>query len=145
VEEIGPVDFAVFAFPGNEFKGEIAPALADLVDAGTIRLIDVAFVGKDANGDVTAFELMELGADVQEALQKLNIEVQGLFTEDDLAKVGDALEPKSSAAVLVWENVWARKVTDALRDAGGLLVAYERIPHNVVQAAREAALEAAKS
>ena len=57
MDEIGPVDYAVIAFPGNQFNGEIAPALADLVEAGTIRLIDVAFVSKDAGGEVTAFEL----------------------------------------------------------------------------------------
>ena len=145
MEEIGPVDYAVIAFPGNRFRGEIAPAISELVDAGTIRVIDIAFVGKDADGDAVAMELTELDADVQAGLDKVGIEVGGLFNEDDLMDIAEGLEPNSSAAVLVWENVWARKVTQAMRDAGGELVAFERLPHEVVQAAREWALEAAKA
>ena len=145
MEEIGPVDYAIIAFPGNKFRGEVAPALADLVDAGTIRLIDVAFVGKDADGEVVAMELTELDPEVQEGLDRLGIEVQGLLNEDDLRDAADALEPNSSAALLVWENVWARKVTQALRDAGGELLAFDRLPHEVVQEAREWVLEQAKA
>ena len=145
MDEIGPVDYAIIAFPGNKFRGEVAPALADLVDAGAIRLIDVAFVGKDADGEVVAMELMELDPDVQEGLDRLGIEVQGLLNEDDVMDAGAALEPNSSAALLVWENVWARRVTQALRDAGGVLLAFDRLPHEVVQAAREWALEQAKA
>jgi Family of unknown function (DUF6325) len=145
MEEIGPVDYAVIAFPGNRFRGEIGPALADLVDAGTIRIIDVAFVGKNADGETVAFELTELDPDVQAGLERLGIEVQGLFNDDDLMTIADDLEPETSAALLVWENVWARKVTQAMRDAGGVLLALERLPHDVVQAAREWALEQAKA
>lgn len=143
MEEIGPVDYAIVAFPGNKFRGEIAPALADLVEAGTIRLIDVAFVGKSESGDVVAFELTELDPDVQEALDTLQIEVGGLLNEEDITAAGEELEPNSSACLLVWENVWARKVTQAMRDAGGILLAFDRIPHDVVQAAREYVLTAA--
>lgn len=145
MEEIGPVDYAIIAFPGNKFRGEVAPALADLVDAGTIRLIDVAFVGKDADGEVVAMELTELDPEVQEGLDRLGIEVQGLLNEDDLMDAANELEPNSSAALLVWENVWARKVTQALRDAGGELLAFDRLPHEVVQEAREWVLEQAKA
>ena len=143
--EIGPVDYAVIAFPGNQFKGEIAPALADLVEAGTIRIIDAAFVGKDTKGEVLAFEFTQLAPDVQEALEVLNIEVEGLFNDEELLAIGEKLELDSSAALLVWENVWARKVAQTMRDAGGVLVAFERVPHEVVQAAREWALEEAKA
>ena len=144
MDEIGPVDYAVLAFPGNKFKGEIAPAIADLVEAGTIRLIDVAFAGKDENGEVFTLEITELDPDVQKGLDALNIEVNGLLSDDDLLAIGEDLEPNSSAALLVWENVWARKVAQAIRDAGGALVAFERVPHDVVQAAREWALEEAQ-
>jgi len=137
MEEIGPVDYAIIAFPGNKFRGDIAPALADLVDSNTIRLIDIAFVGKNPDGDMVALELTELDPDVQESLDRLGIEVQGLLNEDDLNDAADALEPNSSAALIVWENVWAREVTKAMRDAGGELLAFERLPHDVVQAARE--------
>ena len=145
MEEIGPVDYAVIAFPGNQFKGEIAPAIGKLVDEGTIRVIDIAFVGKDADGSSAAMELTELDPAVQAGLDRAGIEVGGLFNEDDLADIADGLEPNFSAAVLVWENVWARKVTQAMRDAGGVLLAFDRIPHEVVQAAREWALEQAKA
>ena len=92
-----------------------------------------------------AFEITELAPDVQEALDALHIEVQGLFNDEELMAVGDELPPNTSAAMLVWENVWARQVADAIRGAGGVLVAFERVPHDVVQAAREAALAEAKA
>jgi hypothetical protein len=145
MEEIGPVDYAIVAFPGNRFRGEIAPAIADLVEAGTIRVIDIAFVGKDQDGNAVAMELTELDPDVQASLDKLGIEVGGLFNEDDLMDAAAGLEPNSSAAFLLWENVWARNVAQAMRDAGGELVAFERLPHEVVQSAREWALQEAKA
>ena len=145
MEEIGPVDYAIIAFPGNQFRGEIGPALANLVDSGTIRIIDAAFVLKDEGGNTVAMELTELDPDVQAALDTAGIEVGGLFNEDDLQDAADGLPPNSSAALLVWENVWARKVTQSMRDAGGELVAFERLPHEVVQAAREWAFEQAKA
>jgi len=143
--EVGPVDYMIVAFPGNDFKGDIVPALEELVDSGTIRIIDLAFVAKSADEDVVALELTELAPDVQAAFDKLSIEVGGLFNEDDLMGAADSLEPNSSAALLVWENVWARKTAQAIRDAGGQLLAFERIPHDIVQAAREWALEEAQA
>jgi hypothetical protein len=143
MEEIGPVDYLVVGFPGNRFTGEIGPALEELVEAGTIRIIDVAFVGKDEDGNPVAMELTELDPDVREGLESAGIEVGGLLNEDDLMTAADGLESNSSAALLVWENVWARQVAQAMRDAGGELLAFERIPHEVVQTAREWALEQA--
>jgi Family of unknown function (DUF6325) len=138
--EIGPVDYMIVAFPGNEFKGEIAPALADLVEAGTIRIIDLAFVAKSADGDIVAMELTDIDPEVRKGFENAGVEVNGLFNEDDLQAAGEELEPNSSAALLVWENVWARDVAQAMRDAGGVLLDFERLPHDVVQAAREAAM-----
>jgi len=143
MEEIGPVDYAIVAFPGNQFRGEIGPALAELVEDGTIRIIDIAFVGKDAEGNAVGVELMELDPEVQKGLDAAQIEVNGLLNEDDLEMAAEALDPDSSAALIVWENVWARKVTQAMRDAGGQVAAFERIPHEIVQAAREFAAEQA--
>jgi hypothetical protein len=140
MNEIGPVDYMIVAFPGIEFRGEIAPALAELVEAGTIRIIDLAFVGKDTDGEIVAFEVSDLDPDVREGLEKVGIEVSGLFNEDDLMAAGEELEPNTSAALLVWENVWARDVAQKMRDAGGVLLDFERLPHEVVQAAREAVL-----
>jgi hypothetical protein len=140
MDEIGPVDYLIVAFPGNKFRGEIAPALADLVDAGTIRIIDLAFVAKDADGEVLAFELNDLDPEVRAGFERAGVEVQGLFNEEDLAAAGEELELNSSAALLVWENVWARDVAQKMRDAGGILLDFDRVPHEVVQAAREAVI-----
>jgi Family of unknown function (DUF6325) len=146
MEEIGPVDYAIIVFPGNRFTGDIAPAIADLVENGTIRIIDTAFVGKDSDGNTVAMEMTELDPEVQKGLEKAGIaEAGGLFNEADLMNAADGLEPNTSAALLVWENVWARSVAQRMRDAGGALLAFERIPHAVVQEAREWALEQAKS
>jgi Family of unknown function (DUF6325) len=138
--EIGPVDYMIVAFPGSKFRGEIAPALGKLVDAGTIRIIDLTFVSKSEDGDVVALELTELDPEVQAGLDKLGVEVGGLFNEEDLEAAGEELEPGSSAALLVWENVWARETAQAIRDAGGVLLDFDRLPHDVVQAARDWAL-----
>lgn len=138
--ELGPVDYMIVAFPGNEFRDEIAPALADLVEAGTIRIIDLAFVAKSADGEIAALELTDIDPEVREGFENIGVEVNGLFNEDDLMAAGEELEPNSSATLLVWENVWAREVAQALRDSGGVLLDFERLPHEVVQAARQAAL-----
>jgi Family of unknown function (DUF6325) len=135
--EIGPVEYLIVAFPGNQFRGEIAPALADLVEAGTIRIIDAAFVGKDEDGEVAAFELTDLDPDVRQGLENLGVEVTGLLNEEDLTAAAEELEPNSSAALLVWEDVWAREAAQALRDAGGVVYDFGRLPHEVVQAARD--------
>jgi hypothetical protein len=136
-DDIGPVEYLIVAFPGNQFRGEIAPALADLVETGTIRIIDIAFVGKDENGDVTAFELSDLDPEVRKGLENLGATSGGLFNEEDLMAAGEELDPNSSAALLVWENIWAKPVAEAIRNAGGELYDYDRIPHEVVVAARE--------
>src|SRR5208283_3459037 len=110
-----------------------------------IRLIDAAFVSKDENGDIFTFEVTDLAPDVRQRLDALDLEPQGLVNEEELQAIGQELALNSSAALLVWENSWARKVAQTMRDAGGVLVAFDRVPHNVVQAAREWALEEAKA
>lgn len=137
MEEIGPVDYAIFAFPGNNFKGEIAPALAELIENGTVRIIDLTFVTKDENGDVAALEMNDFDAEVAAGFERSGFSVDGLFNEEDIQAAGEELEPGSSAALLVWENVWAKKFTQAVRDADGVLLDFDRLPHDVVQAARE--------
>jgi hypothetical protein len=134
---IGPVEYLIVAFPGNQFKGEIVPALAELVEAGTIRIIDLAFVMKDADGAVVAAELGDLDSDVFKAFDALSPEGLGLLNEEDLAAAGEELEPNSSAALLVWEDVWATKLRDAILNAGGEVLDLERLPYQVVQAAVE--------
>ena len=136
-EEIGPVQYLIVAFPGNRFTGRIAPALADLVENGTIRIIDVAFVAKDENGNLAAFEIEDIDPEAREGLENLGAGPGGLFNEEDLQAAAEELEPNSSAALLVWEELWAKEVASAMREAGGELLDYDRIPHDVVVAARE--------
>jgi hypothetical protein len=143
MEEIGPVEYMIVSFPGNRFTGEIAPALAKLVESNTIRIIDLAFVGKDADGGIAAFELSDVDEEVRRGLDALGLEGTGLLGEEDLLDAGAALEPNSSAAMLLWEDVWAAELAATLRGAGGELVAIGRIPHDVVMEAREQLLAAA--
>ena len=103
--EIGPVEYMVVSFPGNKFKGDIASALEELVKSGTVRIIDLAFVIKDAAGDIVAMELEDLDSDAGKAFVAIEAEIGDLVNEDDLMAVGEVLEPNSSAAVLVWEDV----------------------------------------
>ena len=135
--EIGPVEYMIVSFPGNRFTGEIAPALAKLVESNTIRIIDLAFVSKDADGNVEAFELSDIDEDVRRGLDALGLEASGVLGEDDLVHAAEGLEPNSSAALLVWEDVWAKKLRDAIVNAGGELLDLERLPGEVVQAAVE--------
>jgi hypothetical protein len=141
--EIGPVEYMIVSFPGNRFRGEIAPALGKLIEANTIRIIDLSFVSKDADGSVAAFELSDLDEEVRSGLEALGFEATGFLGEEDLMDAGAALEPNSSAALLLWEDVWAAELADSLRDAGGELVAIGRIPHDAVMEAREFVLAAA--
>ena len=141
--EIGPVEYMIVSFPGNQFTGEIAPALAKLVESNTIRIIDLAFVGKSADGEIAAFELSDLDEEVRRGLEALGLEGSGFLGEEDLMDAAEQLEPNSSAAMLLWEDVWATELASALRGAGGELVALGRIPHDAVMEAREYALSAA--
>ena len=135
--QLGPVEYAVIAFPGSRFTGEIAPALADLVEAGTIRIIDLAFVMKDADGAVVTAELGDLDSEVFKAFDALSPETMGLLNEEDLAAAGEELDPNSSAALLVWEDTWATELRDAIVNAGGEVLDLERVPYQVVNAAVE--------
>ncbi len=143
MSSIGPVEYMIVAFPGNRFKGEIVPALAELVDNGTIRIIDLAFVMKDADGAVVTAEMGDLDSDVFKALDALTPETLGLLNEEDLAAAAEELEPNSSAALLVWEDVWATKLRDAILNADGVLLDLERLPNEVVLAAVEFAKQSA--
>jgi len=139
--ELGPVEYMVVAFPGNKFTGDITPALADLVESGTIRVIDLAFVAKGPDGEIVAFELGEVEDKVRRGIENITgTEFEGLLNDDDLKAAAEALEPNSSAALLIWEDLWAAKFAKALRDAGGVLLDLQRIPHDVVQEAHDFAV-----
>jgi uncharacterized membrane protein len=136
-----PVQYMIVAFPENRFTGAIAPAIGELVDDGTIRVIDLTFVMKDEDGNVAAMEYAELAPEVAAAFEKVGGGGGGLFNEDDLMAAGEELEPNSSAALLAWENLWAAKVRDAIDEAGGVLLDFDLIPADVIEAARAYARE----
>jgi len=133
---IGPVEYMVVAFPGNKFNGEILPAIAEQVEAGTIRIIDLALVSKDADGNVTAIEASDVDSDIGNALRTLlGDEKGGLLNDEDIMAVAEEMEPNFSAGLLVWEDVWATKIKNAIIDSGGELWDLERVPYEVVDAA----------
>jgi hypothetical protein len=128
VDELGPVDWIVVEFPGSQFKGEIAPELADLVDRGIVRVLDLLIMRKDETGEMEAFELSDLDESEIGQLRSYEADLAMLLSEDDVTAIAAAIEPGSTAAVLVWENAWAAPFASAVRRAGGQLIASGRIP-----------------
>ncbi len=138
VDELGPVDWIVVEFPGSRFNGEIAPALRDLVERDLVRVLDLLVLKKDADGTLEAFELSDLDQSEIGELRNYEAQLAMLLSEDDVIAVAEAIEPGSSAAVLVWENSWAAPFASAVRRSGGQLVASGRIPIQALLAAIEA-------
>ena len=138
LDELGPVDYLVVEFPAgaSNFTGEMATELLALVDGGIIRVIDVLILTKDASGAVEAMEL----SDVPELgeLQALEAELAELLAEDDVAHLAAAMDPGSTAGVLIWENIWAAPFGAAARRASGQLIANGRIPIQAIIASIEA-------
>jgi uncharacterized membrane protein len=131
----GPVELAIIEFPGSHFKGEIVPKMSDLVERGIVAILDLVFITKDNDGLVTAIELDNLDEEDAAPFRNLDGEVNGLLSDDDLQAAGAALSPGSSAAMIVWENTWARDLVGAIRRAGGRLVAHDRLDAETVQEA----------
>jgi hypothetical protein len=128
----------VVEFPGSDFKGEIGPALSNLVDNGTVRVLDLLLLKKDADGALEAFEIGDLGDGELGELRAYESELAMLLSEDDVEAVAGALEPGSTAACLVYENTWAAPFASAMRRAGGELIADGRIPVQALLAASQA-------
>jgi hypothetical protein len=135
--EMGPIDYVLVEWPGKQPEGEIAPHLVDLVDRGLIRILDLAFLTKGEDGTIAALEIADLGGEVTE-LAIFEGASSGLLDEEDHAQAGEALEPGTSAALLVYENTWAAPFATAVRRSGGQLVASGRIPIEDVLAALDA-------
>jgi uncharacterized membrane protein len=129
-DSVGPVDVAQFVFEGNQFNGDVAPAIAQLHDSGIVRIIDLAFVMKDAEGKTASIEVED--ADVADAFAAVTGNQLDLLSDSDLEFMAEALEPNTSALVVVWENSWATRFLAAVRGSGGRLAAMERIPRDVV-------------
>jgi Family of unknown function (DUF6325) len=129
---IGPIELLVVKFPGNQFKGEIAPALQELIENGTIHVIDLIFAMKDEEGTLAVLELNDLGDEKLAVISPKQSELNGALTEDDARSLAGGLENNSSAAIMLFENTWAARFADALRNAGGELVLNERIPRAAI-------------
>jgi Family of unknown function (DUF6325) len=138
LDELGPVDWMVVEFPGSRFRGEIAPILDDLVADGIIRVLDLVVIRKDDDGALDFFEISELDDSELGELRSYETELAMLLSAEDVDAVAAAVEPGSTAALLVWENRWAAPFGSAVRRAGGQLVASGRIPVQALLAAAEA-------
>jgi len=130
----GPIDFIALEFPGNRFKGEILPDLLELVDKGIIRIIDLVVMMKD-QGEVIVRELRELDAAHIDMFNPLKAEVSQMITRTDIDMIAEQLAENSTAGLMLIENLWAKKTQQAMLDANGRLVMFERIPHDVVEEA----------
>jgi hypothetical protein len=130
---IGPVEYIAIAFPGNKFSGEIIPAIKNLQDSGTIKVLDLVIITKDEEGNVAAIELADATPEQGAALAALGVENKNLLGEEDFEEIGGALDPNSTAALMIWENVWAATFAESLRNADGILIANGRIPAPLIE------------
>jgi hypothetical protein len=138
MDEFGPVDYLVIEFPAGQatFNGEMAAELAALTEAGIIRILDLVVIVKDADGNIEGFEIDDF--DEIDELRALETEIAEILAADDLGHLAEAMEPGTTAGVLVWENTWAAPFAAAARRAGGQLVANGRIPIQAIAASIEA-------
>jgi hypothetical protein len=139
LDQSGPIDYLVVEFPGSKMTGEAFPILVDLADRGIIRILDLAFISKDMDGNVVGLNISDIDGDGALDLTVFEGASSGLLDSSDLDEAGGVLEPGSSAGVLVYENVWAAPFATALRRSGAQLVASGRIPVQAVLAALDAA------
>jgi hypothetical protein len=139
LDQLGPVDWIVVEFEGSDFgKGQVAPLLADLVDRGLVRVLDLLFLRKDLDGTLDVAEISDMDESALGELRSYEAALATVLSEQDVLDLAETIEPGRSAAVLVWENLWAAPFGAAVRHAGGQLVASGRIPIQAVLAAIEA-------
>lgn len=143
LDELGPVDYLVVEFPAGKsnFTGEMAAELAKLIDAGTIRLLDLLVIHKDQDGAIEGFEIDDFEA--IDELRELERDIAEILSADDVADLAASMNNDSWAGAIVWENLWAAPFASAARRAGGQLIATGRIPIQAIIASLEADEEAA--
>jgi hypothetical protein len=137
-EPMGPISYLIVEFPGNKMTGEGFPILVDLVDRGVIRILDLVFVNRDADGTLRAIDLSDLDGDGSLDLSIFEGSSSGLLDASDLADAASVIEPGSSAGILIFENRWATSFVQALRGGGAQLVAAGYIPLDAVVASLDA-------
>lgn len=129
---IGPVDVYIIGFPGNKFSGEIVPAILDQVRAGTIRVLDILFVMKDADGVVTTLAIEDLDPETGPAFMAIDVSDHGVLNEEDADEIGDDLPANSSALLIAYENTWMAPLVSAFANADAVVIDQIRIPVDVV-------------
>jgi hypothetical protein len=139
VRPVGPVDVAVIAFDEPKFDGSVAGAIADLVAQGIVRVLDIVLVNKDENGETSLFEVTDVDGDGIPDLIAIKGDIPGLLSEDDAAAAIESMPNSSAIAMFAWENTWLIRASQAIRNNGGTLVAFERIAAEDVQAVLDSA------
>ena len=128
----GPIDFLALEFRGNQFKGEIMPALLELVEKKIVRVIDIIVVIKDENGQHRALEMEQLEGEMVHIFDPLEVEISGMIQVEDIELVAEKMENNTTAAILMFENLWAIRFGEAVVRANGRMVMFQRIPFEVV-------------
>ncbi len=129
----GPVQYFVFAFPGTQVKGEIVPALKDVVAKGLIQIVDIVFVKKEADGTTVIVEINDLGDEVFNQFADVVDHTEGLLSDDDIQELASEIQPGNSAACLVFEHAWATQLASAIRNATGQLVKQGFVSQEIVE------------
>jgi hypothetical protein len=129
----GPIDFIALEFKGNQFKGEIMPALLELVNKEIVRVIDLVIVQKDADGKVIMREMQQMDPSVVAIFDPLKAQITGMIQLEDIEMIAEKVEKNSTAAIMLFENLWPIKFREAVLNANGRLVLHERIPDTVVE------------
>jgi hypothetical protein len=137
---LGPIEVLAIGFKGNQFRGEILPALREVVERGVIRIIDLVFIKKERSGDIRVQEIKDLNPEMARDINPLISDVLGLISENDIQKLASEMENNSSAGIMVFEHLWAKKFKEAVIRANGKLILEARIPDQVAVEA-EAACE----
>ena len=128
----GPIDLIVLEFKDNNFRSEIMDNLTELVSSETIRILDLVIVRKNENKEVNVQELQELDPATVKAFEPLRAEISGMITADDIRMIGRRLKENTTAAIMLFENIWAIRLKQDIVFAGGRLVMHERIPNEIV-------------
>jgi len=130
---LGPVDVVIIGFPGNKFTGDVAPAVMELVENGTVRVIDLLFLSKDSEGVVTTIALTDLDPKLGPRFMSVDVVQPGALGAEDAEEISEDLEPNSSALMIAFENLWAARFVEAVRAADGFVIDQIRIPADVVE------------
>ena len=138
---LGPVEMVVIQFPGKEVNRDMVPAIKELVEQGTIRIIDIIFLKKDEHGHVTQLEMNELDDAGYSAFDPIVAEIDGLVSQEDIDELAETLENNTTAGVMLFEDTWAIRLQNAILNAQGKLILSDRIPHSVVEQALAASVQ----